>query len=180
MLIKNNRYIFFIFTFIFALCSSRYVLAYDVNARQDWRVIQNFIDNELLPHNEKSREILLEIRTMSRNIKQRQGSHRVTEQEIHRLNFLASDISESSENLVYKLEKLSVKTSYAKELVANMKEIALLGFKMNELTVRGLRLAINGVVDPNLENELEEMRIKGESLNSKFTLSLERLISVVK
>lgn len=180
MLIKNNRYIFFIFTFIFALCSSHCSLAYDIDARQDWKEIQHFIDNELLPLNKKSREILLEIRTMSRNIKQRQGSNRVTEQEIHRLNFLINDMSESSENLVYKLDKLPVKTSYAKEVVANMKEIALLGFKMNELAVRGLRLAINGVVDPNLENELEEMGIKGESLNSKFTLSLERLISVVK
>lgn len=180
MLIKNNRYVFFILTFIFALCSSRYALAYDINARQDWREIQYFIDNELLPSNEKSRAILLEIRTISRNIKQRQGTNRVTEQEIHRLNFLINDMSESSENLVYKLDKLPVKTSYAKEVVANMKEIALLGFKMNELGVRGLRLAINGVVDTNLENELEEMRIKGEGLKSKFALSLDRLISVVK
>lgn len=180
MLIKNNRYVFFILTFIFALCSSRYALAYDINARQDWREIQYFIDNELLPSNEKSRAILLEIRNISRNIKQRQGTNRVTEQEIHRLNFLINDMSKSSENLVYKLDKLPVKTSYAKEVVANMKEIALLGFKMNELGVRGIRLAINGIVDPNLENELEEMRIKGESLNSKFVLSLERLMSVVK
>ncbi|MEG9498787.1 hypothetical protein [Mannheimia indoligenes] len=180
MLIKKNRYIFFIFTFIFALCSSHYSLAYDSNARQDWREIQKFIDNELLPLNKKSRETLLEVRTISGNVKQRQGSNRVTEQEIYRLNFLVNDLSESSENLVYKLDKLPVKTSYAKEVVANMKEIALLGFKMNELGVRGIRLAINGIVDTNLENELEEMRIKGESLNSKFVLSLERLMSFVK
>ncbi|AWW34173.1 hypothetical protein CT138_04645 [Mannheimia varigena] len=140
MLIKNNRYISFIFTLIFTLFLSSQSLAYDVNAREDALLLQEFDKKFGRKFLANVRETQLKIDDLVRSSVGKEA----TKQDAELLSQYMSKIKGNLDQIVFELNNLKLKHPLALDLREDIEESYHLTYKMLEITNNALYLKYQG------------------------------------
>ncbi|QLD33610.1 hypothetical protein [Mannheimia varigena] len=140
MLIKNNRYFFFIFTLIFSLFLSSQSLAYDVNAREDALLLKQFNETLGQEFHANARNTRLKTDSLIKNSVERE----VTKQDMELASQYMNEIKAHLDKVVLELNNLKLKHPLALELREDIEESYHLTYKMLEITNNALYLKYQG------------------------------------
>lgn len=171
MLIKNNRYFFFIFTLIFSLFLSSQSLAYDVNAREDALLLQEFYKKFGRKFLANVRETRLKIDDLVRS----SAGKEATKQDVELLSQYMSKIKDNLDQIVLELNNLKLKHPLALDLREDIEESYHLTYKMLEITNNALYLKYQGKelskewvkeMDNEMASIKQQIRDKMSSINS--------------
>lgn len=167
---KNNRYVFFIFTLIFALFLSSQSLAYDLNARKDALLLKQFYEKSGKEFQDNARNTRLKIDALSKD----SAGREVTKQDIELLFQYMKETKGNLDKIVLELNNLKLQHPLALELREDLKETYHLMYKISEITNNALYLRYQGKelskewvkeMDNEIESIKQQIRDKMSSID---------------
>lgn len=177
MLIKNNRYFFFIFTLIFSLFLSSQSLAYDVNAREDALLLKQFNETLGQEFHANARNTRLKVDALAKDSARRE----LTKQEIELSFQYINELKVNLDKMVLELNNLKLKHPLALDLREDIEESYYLTYKMLEITNNALYLKYQGIElskerKKEMDNEMASIKQQIQHKMSAVKYSAEELV----